>query len=313
MIEVRDLYKTYGGPLNAAVDHISFTLEKGKIYGFLGPNGAGKSTTMNIMTGYIAATSGKVLVGGFDVSEKPIEARKHIGYLPEIPPLYGELYVREYLEFAASLKGFKKGEIKNETRRLMERLDILSVSEKLISNLSKGYRQRVGIAQALMGNPDIVILDEPSVGLDPEQIISMRELILELKKDHIVILSSHILSEISAVCDHILILSSGRLVADDDKEALEKRLNENSRIKIVLDGDEKVVKGILSGIAGVKEVQRIKNLSPSEGKSGFMLSAEDSIELKKQIFYRLSANNIPILEITAEKKTLEDIYLELQQ
>ena len=213
MIEVRNLVKRYGN--HTAVDHLSFTVEKGQIYGFLGPNGAGKSTTMNIMTGYLGATEGEVLINGHNILEEPEKAKQSIGYLPEIPPLYTDMKVGEYLKFVAELKKIERDKQKREIEKVLEMTKLQDVQNRLIRNLSKGYRQRVGLAQAIIGFPDIIILDEPTVGLDPKQIIEIRELIKELAKEHTVILSSHILAEISAVCDHIMIISNGKLVASD--------------------------------------------------------------------------------------------------
>ncbi|MBQ6900593.1 MAG: ABC transporter ATP-binding protein [Firmicutes bacterium] len=220
MINVKNLTKNYGN--HKAIDDLSFTIEKGNVYGFLGPNGAGKSTTMNIITGCLAASSGQVNIGGFDIFEDAMKAKKLIGYLPEIPPLYPDMKVIDYLKFIAEVKGVAKSGMMEELFDVMEKTQTTDVAGRVIKNLSKGYRQRVGIAQALIGDPEIIILDEPTVGLDPKQIIEIRDLIRELGKEHTVILSSHILSEISAVCNHILIISDGKLVADDTAENLEK-------------------------------------------------------------------------------------------
>ena len=219
MIEVKNLVKDYGGCL--AVDHLSFTIRDGEIIGFLGPNGAGKSTTMNIMTGYLGATDGEVLIDGKNILEEPDEARRLIGYLPEIPPLYLDMTVLEYLSFAAELKKIPKKDREEAVSKAMELTMLNDVKGRLIKNLSKGYRQRVGLAQAVLGMPPVIILDEPTVGLDPKQIIEIRDLIKSLRKKHTVILSSHILSEVSAVCDHILIISHGRLAANGTPESLE--------------------------------------------------------------------------------------------
>lgn len=219
MIEVKNLCKDYGA--HRAVDNLSFRIEPGHVYGFLGPNGAGKSTTMNILTGCLAATSGQVLIGGFDIFEDAAEAKSRIGYLPEQPPLYQEMTVYEYLKFVAAAKGMAKNEIKEHLEAIMDVTQLADVSERMIKNLSKGYKQRVGIAQALTGNPEIVILDEPTVGLDPKQIIEIRELIRELGKEHTVILSSHILSEVRSVCDRLLIIAKGKLVEENTTEGLE--------------------------------------------------------------------------------------------
>ena len=218
MIEIKHLTKKYGD--HTAVDDLTFTVKKGQIYGFLGPNGAGKSTTMNMITGYIGATSGDITINGYDIFEEPELAKKSIGYLPEQPPLYMDMTPYEYLRFAAELKKIPKSARKNMIQEIMERTMILDVKDRLIKNLSKGYKQRVGIAQALLGYPEIIILDEPTVGLDPKQIIEIRDLIREIGKQHTVILSSHILSEVSAICDYVLIISNGRLVASDTPENL---------------------------------------------------------------------------------------------
>ena len=220
MIEVRNLVKKYGSHM--AVNHLNFTIEKGKIYGFLGPNGAGKSTTMNMITGYIASTEGEILIDGHNILEEPEEAKKKIGYLPEIPPLYVDMTVSEYLKFVAELKSIPKEKRSGNINEVMSTTKLQSVKDRLIKNLSKGYRQRVGLAQALLGYPEIIILDEPTVGLDPKQIIEIRDLIKSLGNKHTVILSSHILSEVSAVCDHVLIIDKGKLVASDTPENLSK-------------------------------------------------------------------------------------------
>lgn len=227
MIEVKNLVKKYGNHL--AVDHLSFTVGKGQIYGFLGPNGAGKSTTMNIMTGYIGATEGEVVINGYDILKAPEKAKKSIGYLPELPPLYMDMTVMEYLSFAAELKKIKKDRIKDAIEDVVALIQIEDVKNRLIKNLSKGYKQRVGLAQAILGFPEVIILDEPMVGLDPKQIVEIRELIRQLAKDHTVILSSHILAEVQEICDHVLIISKGKVVAncamadlDEQKETLEK-------------------------------------------------------------------------------------------
>ncbi len=253
MIEVRDLTKKYGNV--EAVRHLSFTVEPGQILGFLGPNGAGKSTTMNMITGYIPATEGTVVIDGHDMAKEPEKAKKCIGYLPEQPPLYKDMRVREYIDFVAELKGVKKKDRANAVFDAMEKTGITQVSEKLIRHLSKGYKQRVGIAQAIVSNPDIIILDEPTVGLDPMQIIEIRELIRELGKEHTVILSSHILSEISAVCDTVMIINNGKLVVTDTTENLSKHLNARQGIKLTIKGDKDKALEVLSRTEGVEEAE----------------------------------------------------------
>ena len=230
MIEVQNLVKMYGD--HTAVDHLSFRIEKGHIYGLLGPNGAGKSTTMNIMTGYLGATEGKVLIQGHDILKEPELAKKSIGYLPEQPPVYMDMTVREYLQFAAELKKIPKKEREKQMNDVIRMTGIREVENRLIQNLSKGYRQRVGLAQAILGFPEVIILDEPTVGLDPKQIIEIRELIRKLSKKHTIILSSHILAEIREVCDYIMIISRGKLVASDTPENLENRLKSSRHIEL---------------------------------------------------------------------------------
>lgn len=253
MIEVKDLTKRYGK--NVAVDHLNFRVKKGQIYGFLGPNGAGKTTTMNMLTGYLAASEGKILIDGHDISEEPMEARRCIGYLPEIPPLYLNMTPLEYLEFAAELKGLPKEQRDEAVRKVMEQTQIWDMQDRLIRNLSKGYRQRVGLAQALLGDPKVLILDEPMVGLDPKQIIEIRELIRSLGKKHTVILSSHILSEITSICDHVMIISHGKLVASDTPEKLGQYMKSSDVMELRIRGSaeacekakrllEKAIKGL---------------------------------------------------------------------
>ena len=250
---MRNLVKKYGSHL--AVDHLGFKIESGRIYGFLGPNGAGKSTTMNIMTGYLGATEGEVLIDGHDILKEPEEAKRHIGYLPEQPPLYVDMTVREYLEFAAELKGIRKAKREEEITEIEKMVKIWEVENRLIKNLSKGYRQRVGLAQAILGFPEIIILDEPSVGLDPKQIIEIRDLIRKLAKKHTVILSSHILAEVREVCDYILIISKGRLVASDTPENLEKMLGEHNSVEIETGASPSELRLILKNVPGIEMIE----------------------------------------------------------
>ena len=254
MIEVKNLVKKYGD--HTAVDHLSFTVEKGQIYGFLGPNGAGKSTTMNIMTGYLGATDGEVLINGHDILKEPEAAKKSIGYLPELPPLYMDMTVMEYLKFSAELKKIKKEDREQEIEKALKLVKLADVQDRLIKNLSKGYKQRVGLAQAILGFPEIIILDEPTVGLDPKQIIEIRELIRELAKEHTVILSSHILAEIREVCDYIMIISKGKLVASDTPEHLEELMNGSDTIHIETRAEKETVREILSGLKDIEDVTR---------------------------------------------------------
>ena len=253
MIEVKDLVKRYSK--NTAVDHLNFHVQKGQIYGFLGPNGAGKSTTMNMMTGYLAPTEGQILINGYDVAEDPMEARKCIGYLPEIPPLYPDMTVLEYLRFAAELKQVPKNERSTEIERVMDETRIKDMENRLIRHLSKGYKQRVGLAQALLGDPEVLILDEPMVGLDPKQIIEIRELIRGLGQKHTVILSSHILSEISSICDHILIISNGKLVASDTPENLGSYMKHTDAMELQVRGSKEACEQAIELLKQVKGLE----------------------------------------------------------
>jgi len=253
LIEVKDLVKRYSK--NTAVDHLNFHVQKGQIYGFLGPNGAGKSTTMNMMTGYLAPTEGQILINGYDVAEEPMEARKCIGYLPEIPPLYPDMTVLEYLRFAAELKQVPKNERSTEIERVMDETRIKDMENRLIRHLSKGYKQRVGLAQALLGDPEVLILDEPMVGLDPKQIIEIRELIRGLGKKHTVILSSHILSEISSICDHVLIISNGKLVASGTPENLGSYMKHTDAMELQVRGSKEACEQAIELLKQVKGLE----------------------------------------------------------
>ena len=309
MIEVRNLTKKYGD--HFAVQDISFSLEKGKIYGLLGPNGAGKSTTMNIMTGYIAATSGEVIIEGHDIFKEAEEAKKHIGYLPEIPPLYMDMTVWEYLFTVADLKGVPKSERKSMIGDVMEKVMITNMKDRLIKNLSKGYKQRVGIAQTLIGNPDIIILDEPTVGLDPKQIIEIRTLIKRLGEDHTVLISSHILSEIGAVCDHVVIINKGHLVVSDSTENLEKLFKGQDILCLSAQGELEKIQNILRefpalSIANMKEAEEAETYR-------FQLKVQDQADYRKQLFFRFAEAGIPLLEISRAGMSLEDIFLEITE
>lgn len=309
MIEVRNLTKKYGD--HFAVQDISFSLEKGKIYGLLGPNGAGKSTTMNIMTGYIAATSGEVIIEGHDIFKEAEEAKKHIGYLPEIPPLYMDMTVWEYLFTVADLKGVPKSERKSMIGDVMEKVMITNMKDRLIKNLSKGYKQRVGIAQTLIGNPDIIILDEPTVGLDPKQIIEIRTLIKQLGEDHTVLISSHILSEIGAVCDHVVIINKGYLVVSDSTENLEKLFKGQDILCLSAQGELEKIQNILRefpalSIADMKEAEEAETYR-------FQLKVQDQADYRKQLFFRFAEAGIPLLEISRAGMSLEDIFLEITE
>lgn len=308
MIEVKDLVKKYGSHL--AVDHLSFTLESGKIYGFLGPNGAGKSTTMNIMTGYLGATQGSVLIDGHDILKEPEEAKKHIGYLPELPPLYMDMTVQEYLEFAAELKKLPKEKRESDISEVMKLTRLQDVSGRLIKNLSKGYKQRVGLAQAILGFPEIIILDEPTVGLDPKQIIEIRELIRTLSKKHTVILSSHILAEVREVCDYILIISKGKLVASDTPENLELLRNGASGLELEVKAAPETARAILSTIDDINTMEmHIEN----ENLTRVKLETKNGADIREAVFYAFAEEKCPLLEMKTAKASLEDIFMELTQ
>ena len=307
MIEVRNLVKKYGNHL--AVDHLDFRLESGKVYGFLGPNGAGKSTTMNIMTGYLGATEGQVIIDGHDILKEPEAAKKQIGYLPEQPPLYMEMTVREYLQFAAELKripGKNREEAVDEVEKLVK---VRSVEDRLIRNLSKGYRQRVGLAQAVLGFPDIIILDEPTVGLDPKQIIEIRELIRRLAEKHTVILSPHILAEVREDCDYILIISRGKLVASDTPENLERTAGGNRHIEIQADAPEETVRDVLKNIDKIKEF----HFQKKETMTTVLIETRNEEDIRKEIFRAFASRDIPLLTLRLTQSTLEEAFLALTQ
>ena len=308
MIEVKHLTKRYGG--HTAVSDLSFEIEKGVIYGFLGPNGAGKSTTMNIITGCLGATDGEVLVDGHSVSEEPMEAKKRIGYLPELPPLYTDMTPLEYLRFVAEAKNVPHKEQAEQINTVMEKTGITQVKNRMIRNLSKGYKQRVGIAQALLGKPEVIILDEPTVGLDPAQIIEIRDLIRELGKEHTIVLSSHILSEVQAVCDSIMIISGGKLVASDTTENLTKRFAGTQTIRVESNEDEKHMRKALSNVKDIASVE----LKPNDkGTTVLEIKAEEEADIREKVFNAFAKADIALLEMTTVHADLEDVFLELTQ
>ena len=308
MIEVKNLTKHYGD--KKAVDNISFKVEKGQILGFLGPNGAGKSTTMNMLTGYISSTSGQILINDIDIFEDPIKAKKNIGYLPEIPPLYVDMTVMEYLDFMFDLKKCKLKR-KAHLKDICALCKITDVSNRIIKNLSKGYRQRVGLAQALIGNPPVLILDEPTVGLDPKQIIEIRNLIAKLGKNHTVILSSHILSEIQAVCDRIIIINYGEIIADDLQENLSKQLSTDHSIVARVICDER---DMLAALKAVKGVQNVVSLGKKEmGAYDFEIIPEEGADVRAGISNRIAERKKTLLSLTSSRLTLEQIFLKLTQ
>lgn len=307
MIEVSNLVKKYGD--HTAVDHLSFQIEKGKIYGFLGPNGAGKSTTMNMITGYIASTEGKVMIDGHDILEEPEAAKKCIGYLPEMPPLYFDMTVLEYMKFAADLKKIPRNQKDKQIKEVMDMVKITDMKDRLIKNLSKGYRQRTGLAAAILDFPDIIILDEPTVGLDPKQIIEIRELIRTLAKDHTVILSSHILAEVQEICDDILIISKGKLIAEGSPDELEELTHGKETIELTILADETSVKQVLSDFSDIDDVNW---LDVSKDSCHIQINTnKDSQEICANLSLKFAQKKMPVTQMFVNKATLEDIFLEL--
>lgn len=312
MIEVENLVKRYGS--RNVVDNLSFTVEKGQIVGFLGPNGAGKSTTMNIITGYISATEGTVRVNGYDVVEEPEKAKRCIGYLPEQPPLYPDMFVREYLSFVCDLKKVPKAKKSNMLSRVMYLTGTTDVSERLIRHLSKGYKQRVGLAGAMIGDPEILILDEPTVGLDPKQILEMRDLIRKLSEDHTILLSSHIMQEVSAVCNQILIINNGSLVVADRPEEIPKHIEQKNEITMIVKGETEKIRAVLTSVEGASDI----NVEADAGEKNIPagchcveLSSDLETDLREQIFYAMAEEHLAILEMTSKVPTLEEAFIRL--
>ena len=308
MIEISHLTKKYG--THVAVDDLNLTIEPGRIYGFLGPNGAGKSTTMNMITGYLGATEGTIKINGFDILAQPEDAKKCIGYLPELPPLYMDMTVEEYLLFAAELKKIPKEKRKLYVEDAMATTKITDMRGRLIKNLSKGYRQRVGLAQAVLGFPEIIILDEPSVGLDPKQIIEIRELIRKLAKKHTVILSSHILAEVREVCDYIMIISKGKLVASDTPENLERYLGESGLIEIETRTEASKVKEVLKNVPGIEKVS-VK--TDASGITSGQIREKRGQDIREELFTTFAEKKMPLLKLNAVQVSLEDVFMELTQ
>ena len=306
MIEVKNLSKSYGSKL--AVDGISFTAGESEILGFLGPNGAGKSTTMNMLTGYLSSSGGQALINGVDILEDPVRAKRDIGYLPELPPLYLDMTVMEYLNFVYDLKKCKLPR-KSHLNEICGLVKITDVSRRVIRNLSKGYKQRVGLAQALVGNPKVLILDEPTVGLDPKQIIEIRTLIKKLGRNHTVILSSHILSEVQAVCDKIVVIDKGKLVANDTTEHLSHNLSADHKLTVQIEGPTKEVKALLEQIPEMQEVHLNRTIDKTIGE--YELNAIEGCDIRREVFKRMAARNYPILLMRSSELTLEEIFLKL--
>ena len=307
MIEIQNLSKRYGNKF--AVNDISFTIKKGEILGFLGRNGAGKSTTMNIVTGYISATSGKVLLDGHEILEEPREVKRRIGYLPEMPPLYLDMTVDEYLKFVCSIKDVKKTYVKSHLDDITELIRITDVRKRLIKNLSKGYRQRIGIAQALVGNPEVVIMDEPTVGLDPRQIIEIRNLIKQLGEDHTIVLSSHILREVEDVCERVVIINKGKIVAQDTLENLTRNISDTRRLRLRVAGPEREVYKVVRELDGTRTVDQLGSKEP--GSFDFQVECDHDSDIRVALFQQMSKLGYPILMLRPLDIDLEDIFLQL--
>ncbi len=310
MITVEHLTKRYGN--FTAVSDLSFEIEEGHVYGFLGPNGAGKSTTMNIMTGCLSATEGCVRIGGYDIFEEPDKAKRLIGYLPEQPPLYMNETPVEYLRFVGEAKGLKGRELAEQIEGVISQTRLEDVRNRLISKLSKGYRQRVGIAQALLGNPRVVILDEPTVGLDPIQIIEIRDLIRQLGQEHTVILSSHILSEVQTICEKVLIIAKGKLVAFDEPENLEKLLMASNEISFIAEAEQDEINEVLEGMGAVSDWQ-MKDLENGRIRVDMQIEYGDTSDICRSIFFAFAEKGKALLELTSKKANLEDVFIELTE
>jgi len=307
MIEIQNLTKSFGQI--KAVDDISFTVEKGEILGFLGPNGAGKSTTMNIITGFIPSTEGTVKVCGFDIMENPTEVKKRIGYLPELPPLYMDMTVTEYLNFVADLKDVSKKMKKSQLADVMELVKLADVRGRLIKNLSKGFKQRVGLAQALLGNPEVLVLDEPTVGLDPKQIIEIRKLIKALGKQHTIILSSHILPEVSAVCERVVIINKGKIAAIDTPENLSKGMGTVSKLSATIAGPKSSIISNIEAIYGIKYVE--PHIEKEKDLIEYVIESDKDIDIRRPLFFAMAKAGYPIIELKSLDLSLEDIFLQL--
>lgn len=308
LIEVQNLTKVYGS--KTAVENVSFKIRNGRIYGLLGPNGAGKSTTMNIIAGCLSPTEGTVLINGYDICDRPIEAKRQIGYLPELPPLFTDMTPLEYLTFVAEAKGVTDELIDRQVKEAMTVTDLLGVKDRLIRNLSKGFRQRVGIAQAMLGKPDIIILDEPTVGLDPQQITEIRALIRRLGEKITVIISSHILSEIAELCDHVIILSEGHVVADDDMAELEARMNPETTLRMTVKADEDGARRVLKSVEGVRTVTK-EGESAEEGTVTLQVTTTSETDLRDEIFFAMAAERYAVISMEQQEQSLEEIFLSL--
>lgn len=307
LIKVKNVTKKYGNFV--AVDDVSFCIEKGEIVGLLGPNGAGKSTTMNMITGFIEPSQGEILIGEYDILKKPQKAKKQIGYMPEGVPLYQDLTVKEFISYMADLKMVSRKEKKDHVQKVMEKTDLIKVKNKLIRNLSRGYKQRVSMAGALVGDPDILILDEPTVGLDPKQITEIRNVIKELGKEHTIIFSSHILSEVSQICEKVIIINQGKIVAIDTPENLENKVKKENQIQVTIEDPEQKIGETMKNIKGVKEYNLIKD--NEDGTKEYTILSDEEVDLRKEIFEKFAKNQITIFELKKSEATLEDAFMKL--
>jgi len=307
LIEVNSLTKRYGQ--HVAVNNISFSVAEGEIVGFLGPNGAGKTTTMNIITGFNSATAGDVTINGCNILDEPEKAKQHLGYMPDNPPLYGDMLVREYLSFVCDIKGVHKADRKKMLAEIVDAVKIADMQERLVKNLSKGYRQRVGLAQALVGFPKALILDEPTVGLDPKQIIEMRDVIKRLGKKHTILLSSHILTEVSAVCDRVIIINKGNIVASDTPEKLSSALTHGRKMVVRVKGDQQAIRAAFVNTPIIREVASLG--SREAGTYDFEVQGDEGVDIREAIFSSLSGHNLPMLMMKSSDLTLEEIFLQV--
>lgn len=307
MIKVEHLVKRYGN--RNVVDDLSFEVEKGQIVGFLGPNGAGKSTTMNMITGYISATEGTVIIDGIDIFEEPEKAKRKIGYLPEQPPVYSDMLVREYLSFVCDLKGVKRDKKEQTISKVMRRTKTADVAERLLKNLSKGYKQRVGLAGAMIGDPEILILDEPTVGLDPKQILEIRELIRELSKKHTILLSSHIMQEVSAVCNQIIIINEGKMIVKDTPDKIANHIEPTNEVKLLVRGNSELLKSVLENMEGIKDYS-VKKIEDSE-ECEVLVVCDAEQDIRENLFYGFANVKCPIVEMTSREPSLEEVFIKL--
>lgn len=309
LIEVKNVTKKYGN--FTAVYNISFHIKEGEIVGLLGPNGAGKSTTMNMLTGFIEATQGEIIIGGYDILKNTNKAKKQIGYMPEGVPLYSDLTVKEFISYMADLKMVPKAEKKKKVEEIIQKTNLEEAQNKLIRNLSRGYKQRVSMAGALVSNPPILILDEPTVGLDPKQITEIRELIKSLGKEHTIILSSHILSEVSQICEKVIIINQGKIVAIDTPQNLENKTNQGSIIKLVIEDEKDAIEELVKTIKGVKQIKFVKD--NEDGTKEYTIIVEEKIDIRKELFAKCAKEQMTIFELKKSEPTLEDAFMKLIQ